>query len=94
MKTPETSCKPIDAGLPLETLPPTALDRFSELSGISPVSLWRYQKRGWLQTYLISNRRYVLAADVAEFNRRLKAGDFAGEPTKPPGRKRADEVES
>jgi len=64
-------------GFPAENIPPIALDRFGEMTGLSPCSLWRFQKRGWLKTYVISNRRYVLAEDVAEFNRRLKAGDFA-----------------
>jgi hypothetical protein len=41
-------------------------------------SAWRYEKRGWLQTHLIANRRYILAADVAEFNRRLALNEFAG----------------
>lgn len=58
--------------------PPISLEAFSEQSGLSPASLWRFQKRGWLKTHLISNRRYVLAEDVAEFNRRLAAGEFAG----------------
>jgi len=25
------------------------------------------RKRGWLRTHLIANRRYIVAADVAEF---------------------------
>ena len=40
--------------------------------------MWRYEKRGWLRTHLITNRRYVLSADVAEFNRRLASDEFAG----------------
>ena len=54
------------------------LHRFCEITGLSKVSAWRYQKRGWLQTHLIANRRYILAADVAEFNRRLASDEFAG----------------
>jgi hypothetical protein len=45
---------------------------------LSKVSAWRFEKRGWLRTHLIANRGYVLAIDVAEFNRRLAAGEFAG----------------
>ncbi len=55
-----------------------SLHRFCEITGLSKVSAWRYQKRGWLQTHLIANRRYILAADVAEFNRRLASDEFAG----------------
>jgi hypothetical protein len=78
----ENSLSAVQAsGLPAETVPPIALDRFAEISGLSAASLWRFQRRGWLRTHLISNRRYVLAADVIEFNRRLAAGEFAGAPS-------------
>jgi hypothetical protein len=61
-----------------EYIPPMSLHRFCEISGLSKVSAWRYEKRGWLRTHLIANRRYILAADVAEFNRRLASDEFAG----------------
>lgn len=83
---PRNPCNLLKGGLPAENIPPISLDLFGEYTGLSPVSLWRFQKRGWLKTYLISNRRYVLAEDVAEFNRRLKAGDFASEKMPNPSR--------
>jgi hypothetical protein len=55
-----------------------SLHRFCQITGLSKASAWRYEKRGWLRTHLIANRRYVLAADVAEFNRRLASDEFAG----------------
>jgi hypothetical protein len=55
-----------------------SLHRFCQITGLSKASAWRYEKRGWLRTHLIANRRYVLAADVAEFNRRLAFDEFAG----------------
>jgi hypothetical protein len=55
-----------------------SLHRFCEITGLSKVSAWRYEKRGWLRTHLIANRRYILAADLAEFNRRLASDEFAG----------------
>jgi hypothetical protein len=55
-----------------------SLHRFCKITGLSKVSAWRYEKRGWLRTHLIANRRYILAADVAEFNRRLASDEFAG----------------
>jgi len=73
----------MQAGLPAENLPPIALDRFCEIVGISPVTAWRFQRRGWLRTFLISNRRYVLAADIHEFNRRIASGEFASAPSTP-----------
>jgi hypothetical protein len=71
------------SGVPAENLPPIALDRFCEITGLSPVSAWRFQKRGWLKTHLIANRRYILAADLAEFNRRIASGELAGKPANP-----------
>jgi hypothetical protein len=56
-----------------------SLHRFCEFIGLSKVSAWRYEKRGWLRTHLIANRRYILAADVAEFNRRLVSDEFASD---------------
>jgi len=64
--------------VPPEYVPPMSLHRFCEITGLSKVSAWRYEKRGWLRTHLIANRRYILAADVAEFNRRLASDEFAG----------------
>src|SRR6266849_5427578 len=61
-----------------EYIPPMSLHRFCEITSLSKVSAWRYEKRGWLRTHLIANRRYILAADVAEFNRRLASDEFAG----------------
>src|SRR5438874_5332244 len=64
--------------VPAEYIPPMSLHRFCEITGLSKASAWRYEKRGWLRTHLITNRRYILAADVAEFNRRLASDEFAG----------------
>jgi hypothetical protein len=64
--------------VPAEYMPPMSLHRFCQITGLSKASAWRYEKRGWLRTHLIANRRYVLAADVAEFNRRLASDEFAG----------------
>jgi hypothetical protein len=60
-----------------------SLHRFCEITGLSKASVWRYEKRGWLRTPLIANRRYILAADVAEFNRRLASDEFAGSVANP-----------
>ena len=64
--------------VPAEYVPPLSSHRFCEITGLSKASVWRYGKRGWLRTHLIANRRYVLAADAAEFNRRLASDEFAG----------------
>jgi hypothetical protein len=64
--------------VPVEYVPPMSLHRFCEITGLSKASAWRYEKRGWLRTHLIANRRDILAADVADFNRRLASDEFAG----------------
>jgi len=69
--------------VPPQYVPPMSLHRFCQLTGLSKASAWRYVKRGWLQTHLIANRRYVLAADVAEFNRKLASDEFAGSVQNP-----------
>jgi hypothetical protein len=77
MNLQNSSAKPQKI-VPAEYLPPISLHRFCEITGLSKASAWRYEKRGWLRTNLIANRRYVLAADVADFNRRLASDEFAG----------------
>jgi hypothetical protein len=64
--------------VPPECIPPMSLHRFCEITGLSKVSAWRFEKRGWIRAHLIADRRYILAEDVAEFNRRLAAGEFVG----------------
>jgi hypothetical protein len=64
--------------VPAEYIPPMSLHRFCAITGLSKASAWRYEKRGWLRTHLIANRRYILATDVAEFNRSLASDEFAG----------------
>ena len=67
-----------DPDFPREYVPPMSLHRFCQITGLSKASACRYEKRGWLRTHLIPNRRYILAADVAEFNMRLASDEFAG----------------
>src|SRR6266480_8095611 len=64
--------------VPAEYVPPMSLHRFCQIIGLSKASAWRYETRGWLRTHLIANRRYVFAADVAEFDSRLASDEFAG----------------
>ena len=53
--------------------------------GISPVTAWRFEKRGWIHTVNIAGRRYITAEAAAEFVRRAEAGEFA-KTHKAPGR--------
>lgn len=53
--------------------------------GISPVTAWRFEKRGWLTTLNIAGRRYITAEAEDEFIRRATAGEFAKEHKTPKG---------
>jgi hypothetical protein len=61
----------------LDAEPPLALDKFMEASGLSAATLWRYRRAGWLTTINIAGRNYVTRAEIARFNRRAAAGEFA-----------------
>lgn len=75
--------------LPLDTYPPLALDEFTRQSGLSSVMVWRYRRAGWLQTLNICGRHYVSRAEIARFNRRAEAGEFARRPSNPGARQRS-----
>ena len=63
-----------------ETFPiPSLLDKFVADSALSPVTLWRYRKKGWLKTLNICGRQYVTRTAIAEFNMRAERGEFAKE---------------
>ncbi len=66
-----------ETGIPLNAHPPLALDKYLHESGISPVTAWRYRRKGWLQTINICGRHYVTREAVANFNRRAQAGEFS-----------------
>ena len=70
-------------GVPLNAFPPISLDKFLELSGLSPTTAWRYRRRGWLKTVVIAGRHYVTREAIADFNDRAKRGEFAGTITNP-----------
>lgn len=76
----ETTYKP-------DTEPPISLGKFLETTGASPVTAWRWERRGWLKIVRIAGRKYIAAAALREFNERLSRGEFAGATPKPPGRK-------
>jgi hypothetical protein len=65
-------------GVPLNAFPPISLDKFLELSGLSPATAWRYRRRGWLATVVIAGRHYITREEIAQFNERAGRGEFAG----------------
>lgn len=69
----------------IDSEPPLALDKFLEQSGLSAVTVWRYRRAGWLNTLNICGRHYLTRAEIARFNSRAAAGEFArdlGRPTR------------
>ena len=58
---------------------PVALNRWCSQRGISPITAWRWRKKGWLRTVNISGRQYVTQESIAQFNERAERGEFAAE---------------
>ena len=54
-----------------------SLDKFMEQTGLSPATLWRWRKKGMLATVNIYGRQYILRSEIARFNARAAAGEFA-----------------
>ena len=77
---------PSHEAVPLEAHPPISMDCFVQQSGLSPVTLWRFRKRGWLKTCVIAGRHYITREEIARFNTRLEAGEFAGKGPQTPSR--------
>jgi hypothetical protein len=67
----------------IDAEPPIALDKFIEQSGLSTVTVWRYRRAGWLNTLNICGRHYLTRAEIARFNARAAAGEFAKRPAHP-----------
>jgi len=65
----------------LDTEPMMSLDKFIEQTGLSAV--WRDRKKGMLKTVNICGRQYILRAEIARFNERAAAGEFAKPPNFP-----------
>ena len=59
-------------------MPPLSMDEFRRQTGLSPVTLWRFRKRGWLTTVVIAGRHYVTREAITSFNHRAACGEFSG----------------
>jgi hypothetical protein len=70
--------------LPEELQPPMALDAFIERMGISRAAAYAWRKKGILRTLPICGKQYVPAKEIVAFNRRMEAGEFAGQHHAPP----------
>jgi len=54
-----------------------SLARWMAQVGITPVTAWRWRKKGWLKTVNIAGRQYLTQEAIEEFHRRATAGEFA-----------------
>jgi hypothetical protein len=67
-----------------------SLNRWLAQVGVTPLTAWRWRKRGWLKTVNIAGRVYLAQEAIDEFHRRAVAGEFAKEH-KVPSQKRGAE---
>jgi hypothetical protein len=54
-----------------------SLHKWMEQIGVTACTVWRWRKKGWLQTVNIAGRQYLTQAAMDEFHRRAVAGEFA-----------------
>lgn len=66
-----------------ESAPIQSLQNFCRSAGITPITAWRFRKRGWLNTVNIAGRQYLTSEGIAEFKQRAAKGDFAKEHNTP-----------
>lgn len=57
--------------------PPISLSQFIQQMGITTITAWRFRRDGKLKTVNICGRLYVPAEEIANFNQRAAAGEFA-----------------
>ena len=63
---------------------PVAVRRWIGEIGISASTFWRWRQRGWIREPVnIGGRLYLTREQIAEFERRAQAGEFAAH-LKPP----------
>jgi predicted site-specific integrase-resolvase len=44
---------------------------------VTPVTAWRWRRKGWLKTVNILGRVYLTEKAIVEFQQRAEAGEFA-----------------
>lgn len=54
-----------------------ALNSWLTQVGITPVTAWRWRRKGWLKTVNIMGRVYLSDDAITEFKRRAEAGEFS-----------------
>jgi hypothetical protein len=54
---------------------PVALNNWCSRTGVSPITAWRWRKKGWLKTINIAGRQYLTQEGAAEFTERAQRGE-------------------
>ncbi len=72
---------------PPDPEPMMSLDKFTEQTGLSSATVWRWRKMKMLTTVNIYGRLYILRSEIARFNARAAAGEFARAHITPKRRK-------
>lgn len=52
------------------------VNRWADSIGVEPITIWRWRKLGWIETVNINGHVYVSRSQIAEFEKRAKAGEF------------------
>jgi hypothetical protein len=75
----ETNCHEtaVNPSRDCDSQPPMALSQFIEQTALSPTTVWRFRKKGFLRTINICGRHYILRSEIARFNARAVTGEFA-----------------
>jgi len=60
-----------------------SLSKWLERVGVTPITAWRWRKKGWLKTVNIAGRQYLTQEAIDEFHRRVVAGEFEQEHKTP-----------
>ena len=61
---------------PAPVAPMQAVSAFMRSLGKTPMTAWRWDRRGWFHTINIAGRRYITSAEIARFMQRAEAGEF------------------
>ncbi len=54
-----------------------SLNKWLSDVGVSPITGWRWRRKGWLKTVNIAGRQYLTQEAIDDFNRRAASGEFA-----------------
>lgn len=67
-----------------ESAPIISVNAFARQIGRTPLTLWRWQKLGWIDASInIAGKPYLTREAIDKFMRRAAAGEFAKSPHAP-----------